>query len=407
MKALLNLIIGCFFVGTLFSQSDIASVEYFFDVDPGIGNGIILDVDPDVELLDQNFSIPTTGLSQGTHRLYFRVINADGTTSMYTRRTFHISDVPFTNSADITEAEYFLDTDPGIGNGFAIDVTDVENLDESLIISTTGLLVGTYKLFLRVKNSNNVWSMHTNRVFRVSDVPFTNNADIVEAEYFFDNDPGIGNGINIDLADAESLDEILNIPTTGLSPGTYRLFVRVKNSSNVWSMYANKVFRVSLTPFFNDASIVAAEYFIDVDPGIGLANALNLTGDNVDEDFEVPTPIDLAQGEHYLHIRVQNANGTWSLYSRELFEVDGTLGILDESLRSLRIYPIPTRDILYFDIPNSLNVEQMRLVDITGKIILETNNVGSQFSLGDIPEGIYLIQLETNSGKISKRIIKN
>lgn len=82
MKALYTFLIGCFCVGVTLAQSDISSLEYFFDTDPGIGNGVSIDIDPDVELLNQNFNIPTTGLSQGTHRLFMRFVNVTGLTTM-------------------------------------------------------------------------------------------------------------------------------------------------------------------------------------------------------------------------------------------------------------------------------------------------------------------------------------
>jgi hypothetical protein len=484
MKALYTLLIGCFCVGVTLAQSDIASVEYFFDTDPGIGNGISVDIDPDVELLDQNFNIPTTGLSQGTHRLFMRTINVDGTASMYTYRTFRISDVPDTNSAniveaeyffntdpglgngnirtinysnnmnanfsigtgslpvgthrlffrvknsnnewsmytyrtfrkwdvpaintaDIVEAEYYFNTDPGIGNGINIDVADVASLDENFSIPTTTLPIGTHRMFLRVKNSDNHWSMYANKTFRVSDVPDTNLADIVEAEYYFDTDPGFSNGNNIDVADVASLDENFSIPTSSLSIGTHRMFLRVKNSDNSWSMYDNKSFRVSDVPYTNTASIVSAEYFIDVDPGIGNATALTVSGDVLDENIVVPTSGSIAQGDHYLHIRVQNADGTWSLYDRKLFEVDGTLGITSEDLSEISIYPIPASDYLNIKVPNYIKIKSIRLVDMNGKVVVQLQNQVEKVNVSNLQQGVYLIQITTENGSISKRIIKN
>src|SRR5690606_29204730 len=142
---------------------------------------------------------------------------------------------------------------------------------------TSGLPIGTHRMFLRVKNSDNRWSLYANKTFRVSDIPDTNMFDIVEAEYYFNTDPGLGNGTNIDVADVASLNENFNIPTTGLPIGTHRMFLRVKNSDNRWSLYANKTFRVFDVPETNTASIVAAEYFIDVDPGFGSATALTVS----------------------------------------------------------------------------------------------------------------------------------
>ena len=86
MKALYTFLIGCFCVGVTLAQSDISSLEYFFDTDPGLGNGTIIDV-ADVASLDENFSIPTTSLPIGTHRMFLRVKNSDNTWSMYDNNT--------------------------------------------------------------------------------------------------------------------------------------------------------------------------------------------------------------------------------------------------------------------------------------------------------------------------------
>ena len=196
-----------------------------------------------------------------------RVVNSDGDTSLYVNKTFLIADVTVTNLVDITDAEYFFDVDPGIGSGTNLDITDIANLDENLLISTSSLSVGTHRLFIRVKNANNLWSMYTNKTFRISDVPAKNNADIVEAEYYFNTDPGIGSATNIDFTDVSNLDENFLIATSSLPIGTHRLFIRVKNANSHWSMYANKTFRVSDVPNTNNADIVEVEYYFNTDPG--------------------------------------------------------------------------------------------------------------------------------------------
>ncbi|WP_417238057.1 T9SS type A sorting domain-containing protein [Bizionia sp.] len=484
MKALYTFLLGCFCVGVSLAQSDIASVEYFFNTDPGIGNGILVDIDPDVDLLDQTFSISTVGLPAGTHQLFMRVTNADGITSIYNNQTFRVSDVPFnstvnitgieyffntdpgignaipvnsvnsnilnrnlnisigglpagthklfvrvkndndqwslytsktfrksdipvSNNFDIVEAEYFVDTDPGLGNGTTIDVADVALLDENFTIPTSSLSIGTHTMLIRVKNSNNKWSMYDTKTFRVSDVPYNNISDIVEAEYFFDTDPGIGNGTIVDVNDVASLDDDLSIPTSSLSIGTHRLFMRVKNSANSWSLYDGKSFHVADIPFTNNASIVSAEYYIDVDPGVGLATALTVSGDDLDETVIIPTTSGLAQGDHYLHIRVQNADGSWSLYDRKLFEIDGTLGISSETLSEIKIYPNPATDYVHIKTPNSIQIKSTVLIDMNGKVVKQIQSHLEKIEISNLPQGIYLLQITTETGSISKRIIKN
>jgi hypothetical protein len=185
------------------------------------------------------------------------------------------------------------------------------------------------------------------------------------------------------------------------------MFLRVKNSDNSWSMYDNKTFRVSDVPYTNTASIVSAEYFIDVDPGIGNATALTVSGDVLDENIVVPTSGSIAQGDHYLHIRVQNADGTWSLYDRKLFEIDGTLGITPEDLSEISIYPIPATDYLNIKMPNHIKIKSIRLVDMNGKVVVQLQNQVEKVNVSNLQQGVYLIQITTENGSISKRIIKN
>ena len=43
--------------------------------------------------------------------------------------------------AQITSAEYFFDTDPGVGNGTALTISG-NTIDQNLNIPTTGVIVG-------------------------------------------------------------------------------------------------------------------------------------------------------------------------------------------------------------------------------------------------------------------------
>ncbi|MEZ4781746.1 MAG: T9SS type A sorting domain-containing protein [Flavobacteriaceae bacterium] len=329
MKALYTFLLCCFCLGVVVGQSDIASIEYFFDADPGIGNGILIDIDPDAASIDQNFNIPTTGLSEGTHRLFMRSVNLDGTISMFEHKTFRIAPASDNNTSDIVEAEYFVDQDPGVGNANFIDVVD-------------GSLVN----------------------------------------------------------------EALNINTGSMSNGTHRLFVRVKNSDNTWSLYDHKTFRIAPASDNNISDIDEAEYFIDVDPGIGNATSLVLNGDVLDENLTIPTPGGISQGDHYLHIRVKNTDGTWSLYDRQLFEIDGTLSNNSFDLSEINIFPNPSSNLIHIQTPSHLSVSFVRLIDINGKIVLESQNQLHKINISNLANGMYLLQLTTEQGKLSKRIIK-
>lgn len=58
--------------------------------------------------------------------------------------------------------------------------------------------------------------------------------NIKTLEYFFDTDPGYGNGTTITLNTPE-LDSAFNFAIPGLSTGLHTVYVRLKNSANEWS----------------------------------------------------------------------------------------------------------------------------------------------------------------------------
>ncbi|VAV85742.1 hypothetical protein MNBD_BACTEROID02-40 [hydrothermal vent metagenome] len=406
MKALYTFLISCFCVSLTLAQSNIASLEYFFDTDPGVGLATSIDINPDAALVNQSFSIPTSGLTIGTHRLFIRAINFDGDASFYEHKTFRIAPTSENNTANIIEAEYFIDQDPGVGLATFVDVVDGAVVNEALTIPTGSFSLGTHRLFVRVKNSANEWSLYEHKTFRIA-APSQNNAsDIVEAEYFVDQDPGVGLATFINVADGAVVDEALTIPTGSFSLGTHRLFVRVKNVDNEWSLYEHRTFRVAPTSDNNSATITAAEYFIDADPGIGLATALTVSGDILDENLVIPTSTGLAQGDHYLHIRTQNADGTWSLYERQLFQLNGILSVNSETLSKIKLFPNPTSDYINISMSNGNQITKAILYDLNGKQVYQSTNQLEKINISSFSIGTYLLLLETKKGSISKKIIK-
>jgi len=310
----LSIIILCL-LSFICGFSQITNAEYFIDTDPGEGLGTPLVGLTPGNTIDQNFSISTTGLIPGIHKLYIRV-QAGGVWSIYDKNVFYINPDQ-TNSASITAAEYFIDTDPGVGNGTALAMNG-NVIDQNYNIPTTGLSDGIHKLFVRVINADGTWSFYDRNVFYINPTQ-TNTANIASAEYFFDTDPGVGNGTALTMT-GSSVDLDYNIPTTGLSSGIHKLFIRVINDDGTWSLYDRNVIYINPS-HSNTANIAAAEYFIDTDPGVGNGTALTVSGNVIDQNFSISTT-GLTDGIHRLFVRVINDNGAWSIYDRNVFYIN-------------------------------------------------------------------------------------
>ena len=125
--------------------ADIAGTEYFFDTDPGQGNGVGLsaadgafDSQEDVDL----FSIDTSLLKIDSHTLYVRFMSDEGVWGMarpisYDPNFVSPANFKITGEKWITAAEYYIDTDPGSGNGHPVQAADgaFDQSEENLLLT--------------------------------------------------------------------------------------------------------------------------------------------------------------------------------------------------------------------------------------------------------------------------------
>ncbi len=304
--------------------------------------------------------------------------------------------------SQIVSIEYFFDTDPGLGNATALTVNSNNVIDQDFGIPTTGLSEGIHQLSIRVKKADNTWSLYDRKIFYINP-DYSNTSQIAAAEYFFDTDPGVGNATTLTLNNSNVVNQNFSIPTTGLSEGIHQLNIRVKNSAGVWSLYDRKIFYIN--PDYSNASLITQmEYFFDVDPGIGNATPIDITDTaDFDDDLVIQVPSDLPAGDHFLYIRVLNTDGTWSLYAKS--EQVNTASITSTSLNGFKFYPNPVTEMLHFEWKNE-PITELKIIDMQGKIIINSLPENNQLNVSELPIGTYLLQIQTAKGSISKKFIK-
>src|SRR5258706_9847063 len=207
-------------------------------------------------------------------------------------------------SQNITSAEYFIDTDPGRGNGVAITVpTPGTVVNITANVSTVSLSSGFHFVAIRTKDANGTWGLFEARGFYISSTT-TNAADIVAAEYFFDNDPGPGNGTVASVGTSGGVVNFTAVIPTALSAGFHFLAIRTKGSDGIWGLYEKRGFYVSSSTA-DAANITAAEYFFDADPGVGNGTATSVGASGAVVNFTATIPTALSAGFHFLPIRTK------------------------------------------------------------------------------------------------------
>lgn len=146
----------------------ITAYQYYFDTDPGVaiaGNGAVVAV-TSTSNFNQTLAIATPALSAGFHQLYVRTLDEFGKWSTPERSLFYVQQAATNNQ--IIAGEYYIDTDPGVGNGIPIPVpTPTDTVTTPLNIPIpVSLLNCNHNLFVRFKNADNRWSTSEGIVFK-------------------------------------------------------------------------------------------------------------------------------------------------------------------------------------------------------------------------------------------------
>ena len=131
-------------------------------------------------------------------------------------------------------------------------------------------------------------------------------------EYFYDTDPGIGNGTRITLGNRQQIDSTFSFDVSGLSDGLHTIYVRALDNSAKWSINYSSAF-LKLPGDASSLTITRLEYYTDSDPGFGKGTAVPITAAPLlDGVYDFPIP-DNGDSVSHLFIRAQDSYGRWSL----------------------------------------------------------------------------------------------
>lgn len=189
------LLLAC---GMLSMAQNLSRLEYFLDRDPGYGQAqtVTLPAQNQVSGLPVSFALPAN-LSPGIHVMGYRTKMAAGPWSQTNFITFQTAD----STAPITleSVAYFWDKDPGFGNEAYIPLAENPQIQTVEIPIATDFEPGSYRLFMRTKDSNGRYSQ-TNFKLELVVVAVLALADFEQNQIALYPNPVAGN-LHVKLAD--------------------------------------------------------------------------------------------------------------------------------------------------------------------------------------------------------------
>ncbi|MBL0063085.1 MAG: hypothetical protein IPP40_16800 [bacterium] len=302
---------------------DITHVEYRFDnLVP-----VVIDLGNNFEV-DYYDLIPVAGLAPNLeHKLSVRYLDEDGKWGNTESRYFFA--IQLDNEAveyiDITHIEYSYDN----ANPVLVDVTDGQTINYAALIASLGLQVNqAHKLSVRYKDERGLWSNIEARYVFVHESPDGELTllDVAALEYWIDG----GAPLQVDIADAASI-SFADAVAHNAGPGPHEFRLRYVSEEGQRS-------NTIKLPFFvwsgagpsGPAHLAGAEYFLNVDPGVGNGVPVTFAQDGAWDEreenaFAVLTGLPV--GLHRFGIRFRDEVGNWSLTLADTFVVGPVLVI--------------------------------------------------------------------------------
>jgi len=227
----------CILASNAFSSVHVKIIEYFVDDDPGYGKGQQLSVDTSSNNVNLNFTINLNSLTDGFHNLFIRAMDTNQQWSLNYQRPFYkqrkstLDPIP-----EIVQAEFFIDIDPGLGNGINFLTEQKSKLSKNFVIDLTNVSNGFHIIYLRVKDKTGVWStIHSRPFFKSEGLIPNENKKIVQMEYYLDSDCEVGKGISIPISSGIGVESNFFVNLNNMDIGSHTLYIRVKYENGIWS----------------------------------------------------------------------------------------------------------------------------------------------------------------------------
>ncbi|MBK8700512.1 MAG: hypothetical protein IPN29_13665 [Saprospiraceae bacterium] len=284
----------------VYAQNNINYVEYFWNSDPGWGMATAVSITPN-DTLDVVFAPVTSGLTPGVNVLYVRAKDDSLMWTFPIQKTVYFNPNVLANTQKI---EYYIDTDPGLNNGISVTTTGNPLIDQTFNVNLNAVSHGIHVLGVRMRDQIGFWSLTKTHLF----YKFPSaGQDIVQLEYFIDNDPGIGLATQIPITANDSIDIVANIDLSTVQQGHHRLFIRAKSANGFWSYAPKHEF------FMVGQNVVKLEYFWNTDPGVNMATNVLITAAPVIDVSFSPITAGLTPGFNVLYVRAKNEGNLWSV----------------------------------------------------------------------------------------------
>lgn len=161
-----------------------------------------------------------------------------------------------------------------------------------------------------------------------------------------------------------------------------------------------------------DEGVYAAAFDIweNIDPSTEI-RFFDLAGDlmetiTVDAPINAQTFFGFYGNELVGSIEIEGAADSGELFGNLVFGADcSNLSVQEQNLAAITVFPNPAKDFISVTTPSAVVVKSLTLIDLGGKKVLSIQD-SNTLDLSQIGSGLYLLQVETIDGTVTRKIAK-
>jgi len=107
----------------------------------------------------------------------------------------------------------------------------------------------------------------------------------------------------------------------------------------------------------------------------------------------------------------QDGNGLELLFndafvSWALFKDYPPLSTPDFNLSQIKVYPNPAQDVLRIDNTNHVEITSIKIYDVLGRHVMSVDDRYDEIDVSHLNSGMLFVEIETDQGRVTKKIIK-
>ncbi len=304
MRKIIFILFCVFTYSLMHAQNKIKLYEYWFDND--FSSKVSTNITP-VENYNLSSVIPTAGLTGGLHVFNVR-FKDDSSRYSQVSSSFFYKQYQGVGPAqnDITQYEYWIDNEYAAKTDVSITAAQSFNLNENIATSST--VPGLHVFNIRFRDSGGKWSQVLSQFFYKSLPGNSSQNDIVEYEYWYDNDHL--SKINTAVLPQQNYNLVSNLASTSLPVGLHVVNIRFKDVTGKWSQVMSQFFNKTQSSQSAQKLLTTYQYWYDDDFANHVTQTISpVSNYHLMNSFSTGS---LPTGLHTFNVRFKDTNNLWS-----------------------------------------------------------------------------------------------